>query len=126
MYTVWGSLRRPATITWHGRTNLANSASGRAARPHLTAHRSSRFLHKRDRPELLHSALVWDQLSRREGYSCSLEAHMAALARIITRASGFEIEVDTLRAVVIFCGAGLLFSLLLLLTYGIDLSPGFF
>ena len=51
---------------------------------------------------------------------------MAALARIITRASGFEIEVDTLRAVVIFCGAGLLFSLLLLLTYGIDLSPGFF
>ena len=51
---------------------------------------------------------------------------MATLARILSQASGIEIDVDTLRTIAIFSGAGLLFSLLLLLTYGIDLSPGFF
>jgi hypothetical protein len=54
-----------------------------------------------------------------------MEAKMAALAKMLTRASGYEIHVETVRAIVIFCGAGLLFSLLLL-SYGIDLSPGFF
>jgi hypothetical protein len=38
---------------------------------------------------------------------------MAAIARVISRATGVEIDVDTLRPVLIFCGAGLLFSLLL-------------
>jgi hypothetical protein len=50
---------------------------------------------------------------------------MAALAKMLSRASGFEIDVDTLRTLLIFCGAGLLLSLVLL-SYGIDLSPGFF
>ena len=50
---------------------------------------------------------------------------MAALAKMLSRASGFEIDVDTLRAILIFCGAGLLFSIVML-SYGIDLSPGFF
>jgi hypothetical protein len=50
---------------------------------------------------------------------------MAALARVLSRASGIEIDVDILRPIVIFCCAGLLFSLLFM-TYGIDLSPGFF
>ncbi|MBV8701034.1 hypothetical protein [Bradyrhizobium sp.] len=50
---------------------------------------------------------------------------MAAIAKMLSRASGFEIEANTLRAILIFCGAGLLFSLLML-SYGIDLSPGFF
>ena len=50
---------------------------------------------------------------------------MAALAKMLSRASGFEIDVDTLRVILIFCGAGLLISLMML-SYGIDLSPGFF
>jgi hypothetical protein len=50
---------------------------------------------------------------------------MAALARVLSRASGIEIDVDVLRPIVIFCGAGLLFALVLM-SYGIDLSPGFF
>jgi hypothetical protein len=50
---------------------------------------------------------------------------MAALAKMLSRASGFEIDVDTLRTLLIFCGAGLLVSLMML-SYGIDLSPGFF
>src|SRR5690348_9426295 len=54
-----------------------------------------------------------------------LEAAMAALAKMLSRASGFEIDTDTLRAILIFCGAGLLVSLTML-SYGIDLSPGFF
>jgi hypothetical protein len=50
---------------------------------------------------------------------------MTTLARMLSRASGFEIDVDVLRAILIFCGAGLLFTFLVL-SYGIDLSPGFF
>jgi len=50
---------------------------------------------------------------------------MAVLAKVLSRASGFEIDTDTLRAILIFCGAGLLVSLMML-SYGIDLSPGFF
>jgi hypothetical protein len=45
---------------------------------------------------------------------------MAAIARVISRATGVEIDVDTLRPVLIFCGAGLLFSLLTIC--GVDLG----
>jgi hypothetical protein len=50
---------------------------------------------------------------------------MAAIARVLSRATGVEIDVDTLRPILIFCGAGLLFSLLLMMQ-GFDLSAGFF
>ena len=50
---------------------------------------------------------------------------MAALARVLTRATGIEIGVDTLRPILIFCTAGLLFSLLLM-SYGLNLNPGLF
>jgi hypothetical protein len=50
---------------------------------------------------------------------------MAAIARILSQVSGTEVEVEILRAIAIFCGAGLLFALLLV-TNGLDLSPGFF
>jgi hypothetical protein len=46
---------------------------------------------------------------------------MAALARVLFRAS----EIEVLKHVVMFCGASL-FVALLLATYGLDLSPGFF
>jgi len=50
---------------------------------------------------------------------------MAALARTLSRALKIEIDVETLQILGIFCGAGLLASLLAL-TYGLDLSPGLF
>jgi hypothetical protein len=50
---------------------------------------------------------------------------MAAVARALSRASGIDIDANTLRPILIFCGAGLLFWLLTM-SYGIDLSPGFF
>jgi hypothetical protein len=46
---------------------------------------------------------------------------MAALARVLSQATGIEIDVDSLRPILIFCGAGLLFSLLLILN-GCDLG----
>jgi hypothetical protein len=48
---------------------------------------------------------------------------MAALARMMSRAIGIEIEVDTLRLVPIFCGSGLLLSLVMMI-HGCDLSVG--
>ena len=55
-----------------------------------------------------------------------MEVVMAALARTLSRALGVEIDVETLEIITIFCGAGLTASLLIALTYGLDLSPGFF
>jgi len=50
---------------------------------------------------------------------------MAIIARAIHRASGIQVDVETLKTLVIFCGVGLTVSLLLA-SYGLDLSPGFF
>jgi len=50
---------------------------------------------------------------------------MAALARALSRASGTNVDVATLKTIAIFCGVGL-FASLLFTTYGLDLSPGFF
>lgn len=49
---------------------------------------------------------------------------MAAIARVLSRTTGIEIDVDILRPILIFCGAGLAFTLLLL-SYGVDLSGPF-
>jgi hypothetical protein len=51
---------------------------------------------------------------------------MATLVRILSRAlPDNESEVETLKTIAMLCGAGLLVSLMLA-TYGLDLSPGFF
>ena len=51
---------------------------------------------------------------------------MAAIARAFARAfPTTSIQADTLKQLVFFCAAGLFVSLLLI-TYGLDLSPGFF
>lgn len=50
---------------------------------------------------------------------------MAALARLLSRASGMDVDVETLKIVAIFCGVGLLASLLFAI-YGLDLGTGFF
>jgi hypothetical protein len=50
---------------------------------------------------------------------------MTAIAQALSRAVQSAGEVDTLKLIAIFCGVGLLLSLACL-TYGLDLSPGFF
>jgi hypothetical protein len=51
---------------------------------------------------------------------------MAAIAKVLARAlTKDSLELEILKQLALFCGAGLLVSLLLL-TYGVDLSPGLF
>jgi hypothetical protein len=50
---------------------------------------------------------------------------MVAIARVLSRASGTDLDVETIKTLVIFCGVGLAVSLMLA-SYGVDLSPGFF
>jgi hypothetical protein len=52
---------------------------------------------------------------------------MAAIVRAFLRASKIlsETDTETLKTIVLFCGVGLLVSLLFLI-HGFDLSPGFF
>jgi hypothetical protein len=50
---------------------------------------------------------------------------MAAIARVLSRVSGTPVDVEILKTIVMFCGVGLFVSLLLA-TYGLDLSAGFF
>jgi hypothetical protein len=50
---------------------------------------------------------------------------MVAIARALSRASGTNVDVDTLKTLLMFCGVGLTVSLILA-SYGLDLSPGFF
>jgi tRNA A37 threonylcarbamoyltransferase TsaD len=51
---------------------------------------------------------------------------MAAIARALSRAlTSTHIEIETLKTIAIFCGVGLVISLLLA-AYGFDLGAGFF
>ena len=50
---------------------------------------------------------------------------MATVARVLSRASGTDVDVETLKTLVMFCGVGLFVSLLFA-SYGLDLSAGFF
>jgi hypothetical protein len=50
---------------------------------------------------------------------------MAAIAKVLSRIKVRDADVEALKVVAIFFGLGLLLSLMFL-TYGIDLSPGFF
>ena len=50
---------------------------------------------------------------------------MTALVQALSRLSGVETETDSFTIVALFCGVGLLVSLMVA-TYGLDLSPGFF
>jgi hypothetical protein len=50
---------------------------------------------------------------------------MTALVQAFSRLSSGDIETETLKTLLVLSGAGLVVSLLLA-TYGLDLSPGFF
>jgi hypothetical protein len=53
------------------------------------------------------------------------EVVMTALVNALSRTFHSAQEIDALVQIALFCGAGLLVSLILL-SYGVDLSPGFF
>ena len=50
---------------------------------------------------------------------------MATLARTLSRSSRKVVDIEILKAILIFCGVGL-FMALMFASYGVDLSPGFF
>jgi hypothetical protein len=50
---------------------------------------------------------------------------MTAIARVLSRVSGTQIGVETLKTIAMLCGVSLTVSLLFA-SYGLDLSPGFF
>jgi hypothetical protein len=50
---------------------------------------------------------------------------MTTLVHAFSRLSSVDIEREALKALLMLCGAGLFVSLMFL-TYGLDLSPGFF
>jgi hypothetical protein len=50
---------------------------------------------------------------------------MTALAQTLSRISGTEVDVESLRAVLLFCVIGLLASALLFKTEGLDMSIAF-
>jgi hypothetical protein len=50
---------------------------------------------------------------------------MAAIAKALSRITGSSVDVETLKTIIMFCAVGLTVSLMVM-TYGVDLSPGFF
>jgi ribose/xylose/arabinose/galactoside ABC-type transport system permease subunit len=54
-----------------------------------------------------------------------MEIAMTAIARALTRAFITINDIEVLKQLALFAAAGLLVSVLML-TYGVDLSPGFF
>jgi hypothetical protein len=50
---------------------------------------------------------------------------MATFAQALSRATGTEIDVESLWSVLMFCGIGLLATLLLFQTGGLDMSVAF-
>ena len=79
--------------------------------------------------EPVHMPLILAELMLRKPVSIAeaklLRTQMAAIARMLSRASETQVDIETLKTIVMFCGVGLTVSLLLA-TYGLDLSPGFF
>ena len=53
-----------------------------------------------------------------------MEVAMAAVAKVLLRASGTQVDVETLKTIAMFCGAGLALALLLAAN-GLDISAGF-
>jgi hypothetical protein len=65
------------------------------------------------------------QQSRPISIKMRQEVAMTAIVQVLSRTFHSAQEIDVLKQIALFCGAGLLISLLLL-SYGVDLSPGFF
>jgi hypothetical protein len=50
---------------------------------------------------------------------------MTVIAKALSRISGTNIDIETLKTIIMFCGVGLTVSLMYA-SYGLDLGPGFF
>jgi hypothetical protein len=50
---------------------------------------------------------------------------MIVIAKAIARTTGIEVDVETLKTILMFCAVGLTVSMMCA-SYGLDLSPGFF
>jgi hypothetical protein len=50
---------------------------------------------------------------------------MTIIAKAIARTTGIEVDVETLKTILMFCAVGLTVSMMCA-SYGLDLSPGFF
>ena len=79
--------------------------------------------------EPVHMPLIFAELMLRKPASIVgaklLRTQMAAIARMLSRASGTQVDIETLKTLAMFCGVGLTVSLLVA-SYGVDLSAGFF
>ena len=83
----------------------------------------------------LASSVTWFTCaSRGPRYQCQtvliLEAEswrlqVTAIAKVFSRVSGTHVDAENFKTIVIFCGVGLVVSLLLA-TNGLDMSAGFF
>ena len=51
---------------------------------------------------------------------------MAALVKALSRTTSRDVDVDGLKIILIFCGAGLLLSLVAAITYGLNLGADLF
>lgn len=51
---------------------------------------------------------------------------MAALARAISQVTGSQVDVDSLRGILVFCILGLFLSAIAIKAYGLDFSVGLF
>lgn len=51
---------------------------------------------------------------------------MTALVQALSRLTGTDFDVESLKTILIFCGIGLVLSLLAIETYGLDFSAGLF
>ena len=59
-------------------------------------------------------------------HSKALKSCMTEIARTLSRITGLEVEVESLKSVLIFTGISLIVSLLAVQTFGLDLSAGLF
>jgi len=59
-------------------------------------------------------------------FSNDLKVQMTTLAQALSRLTRTDVDVESLEAISIFCGIGLLLSLLAINAYGLDLSVAFF
>lgn len=77
------------------------------------------------------SGVTWfTSLSRRPGYQVIIfkriwRSPMTVLAQTLSRISGTDVDVESLRPILFFCAIGLLASALLFKTVGLDMSIAF-
>ena len=55
-----------------------------------------------------------------------LKVPMTVLAQVLSRLTRTDIDVESLEAISIFCGIGLLLTLIGIKAYGLDLTAAFF